>query len=1029
MSDWGTLIDQGTHWVVTTSLEISLVVVLAYGLEALFGRRWSPRWRYALWCAVLAVLWLPVRVPDPVGVGAKAWVANASRWMADSPKRDSSEQVFAAVDVPRTGQDLTATELWGTEPRFLEQRVRKQWRQEQIERISLHAAGPWKGIEIDEERSWCRLLGCVWGGGVLLALAVFSLRDLRFRRRLARSRTLWSPRLETSIAHCCRRLGVSKVPQVHEIQGLPSPATYGTWRPRILFPDNFLPQVSESDLENILLHELAHVRSADRWARWGMVFTHAAFWFHPLVWFALGRLREAQELLRDWQAMRSLPDPSPARYAETVVRILEKTSTTLSWSTATPFVGANEVKRRVQMIGRFHPRVTTGRWSGLVSLIAITVFGLGASAVSFDFPDPDRDRDGDGLSDFHELHKYGTNPGSSDSDQDGVPDGDWNERREYAYTVRSILQVLPPVTDDVLCDDYQDARVLFRSAELVELEVIHYPFNSVGETIGSNPRWREQTATMEEWTRPGPTANWDESMRQALWDALREAGIDPEELSDRELVEQATPWLLRHARTQDGFTTFCSRFVDGKVEVHPELLRNAQRGQADKNLTLEQQWERELFAKGMFEHGVRGTCTSSAIYLNGCLRALGIPTRIVLTTPLIDASDDRERSMARKLHHPQIRELIIRAASSLGNSWANHTFNEVFVAGRWRRLNYERLGQNILDPGSFGLMTHVATFSDWADGNMAETWGIRQAKRRDDVFGGSNPYSAIALSDQVGEHCDLEIAEPPVEEHLRVLTIERAFWFGSDELPSAVAMQVDEPDTAGHVVVKVNEGRVGGGIQQYQPFYSEVEKEFRWSAPGRASVPVRATRGYWANVEKGVQHFYLRIDPDDFSTMVPGIEYQLSWEGDPSDEYRWEVSSPVTLTRSESREASMRQVVELTIDSVYWSDGADSPTGPLQSIAKPVLLARVGDAKDFDQHKEFTQHADRRFFLEADGHSPLKIGCGVGGVTNHLGSFVMIQLGPGDWRDLVEGVAYTLRAQNSDPHYRWVLADEFRVSR
>lgn len=48
----------------------------------------------------------------------------------------------------------------------------------------------------------------------------------------------------------------------------------------------------------------------------------------------------------------------------------------------------------------------------------------------------DPDRDGDGLSDFHETHKYGTDPAKADSDGDGVPDGDWLERREYEYTVQ-----------------------------------------------------------------------------------------------------------------------------------------------------------------------------------------------------------------------------------------------------------------------------------------------------------------------------------------------------------------------------------------------------------------------------------------------------------------------------------------------------------------------------------------------------------------------------------------------------------------
>jgi hypothetical protein len=72
--------------------------------------------------------------------------------------------------------------------------------------------------------------------------------------------------------------------------------------------------------------------------------------------------------------------------------------------------------------------------------------------------DPDSDRDG--LSDFHELHKHFTDPKNADSDGDGTPDGDWLERREFAYTVRAVVHVMKPVTLEHLTDDFQDARLL-----------------------------------------------------------------------------------------------------------------------------------------------------------------------------------------------------------------------------------------------------------------------------------------------------------------------------------------------------------------------------------------------------------------------------------------------------------------------------------------------------------------------------------------------------------------------------------------
>ena len=74
------------------------------------------------------------------------------------------------------------------------------------------------------------------------------------------------------------------------------------------------------------------------------------------------------------------------------------------------------------------------------TLVTSLILAILASASVASDPDSDHD----GLSDFQEIHKYRTNPQKSDSDGDGRPDGDWHERREYAYSVRSVVKVIRP---------------------------------------------------------------------------------------------------------------------------------------------------------------------------------------------------------------------------------------------------------------------------------------------------------------------------------------------------------------------------------------------------------------------------------------------------------------------------------------------------------------------------------------------------------------------------------------------------------
>jgi hypothetical protein len=244
-----------------------------------------------------------------------------------------------------------------------------------------------------------------------------------------------------------------------------------------------------------------------------------------------------------------------------------------------------------------------------------------------------------------------------------------------------------------------------------------------------------------------------------------------------------------------------------------------------------------------------------------------------------------------------VRRIVVSAAKRAGNSWTSHTFNEVFVGGRWRRLNYAHLGQNVLDARCLGLMTHVATFSDWADGEMARTWGMRQASANhaSDVFGFANPYSTLSISDRFGEHAREEPELLLGDHEHRTLTVERLYWYDSPE--RKVEMRLDDPDTAGHLLVHVRESVPGAGIAQYEPFYGACDKRFTLRAPGHPDVPARAARGYWVQDDEDTREFYLRIEPADFQAMAQGIAYSLSARNDEAS-FRWEISGSVGVVRN-----------------------------------------------------------------------------------------------------------------------------------
>lgn len=498
--------------------------------------------------------------------------------------------------------------------------------------------------------------------------------------------------------------------------------------------------------------------------------------------------------------------------------------------------------------------------------------------------EPDADKDG--LSDFHERHKYFTDPKKADSDGDGVPDGDWDERREYSYSVRAVMHVMAPFDVASMSDDYQDVRVLEERADLLEFEVVVYPFNTVASAIAPDPGWRKPRSELKPFAEPGVCSNWDKELQKQLAAELKDRGVDLGALDDVETARQVSRWLMERSREEDSFTTFAVAFERGRPKVPEHRQADVAATLAERGRTLEEQWDHELFGKGMFDNRIHGSCTSSAIYLQTGLRAAGLPTRTVLVTPVVDANDEREVAWLGTLQHVGLRAKLQRAAERQKGSWTSHTFNEVFVGGRWRRLNYTELGQNVLDDG-LGLMVHVHTFGDHSEAGLVG-WGDRaRHPLHGALFGGPNPYSCVSLSDRFGVH-----GKVPNElfSGLRELTIVDVAWYDDPERPLGLTTTLWETESAGYFFAYFDTEGVDG--RDALELWRAADQRFVLRADGQAEVPAACVEKFWG--KEGA--FIVRIEPEDLRRMAKGVAYELEWAG-VEEAPRWVVREGVRLER------------------------------------------------------------------------------------------------------------------------------------
>lgn len=101
---------------------------------------------------------------------------------------------------------------------------------------------------------------------------------------------------------------------------LSTPAVLGYCRPFILLPGAVMDHLSAEELDQVLLHELAHVRRYDDWVITIQRLIETLFMFHPVIHFTSRRIELEREVAcDDWV----LSTKQPRAYASCLTRLAE----------------------------------------------------------------------------------------------------------------------------------------------------------------------------------------------------------------------------------------------------------------------------------------------------------------------------------------------------------------------------------------------------------------------------------------------------------------------------------------------------------------------------------------------------------------------------------------------------------------------------------------------------------------------------------------------------------------------------------
>ena len=349
-------------WVLRASWQASVLILLVLAVQWSLRGLLAPQWRFGLWFLVLLRLLLPLSLESslsvftylpgsapewPLAVSSSGRVEGLARaWRPESPGSPPSLPPGPHTAVPagdRFSRDRTDA----------------------------------PAVALRRERNWLELLPVFWGSGVLLLLGRSLWIHCRFSRCLAKMRPVTDPELLSLVEQCKQATRTSRKVSLLEAAELESPALYGFFKLRLLWPRHKTAGFTREELAFILHHELHHARRHDIALNWLLTTLQIFHWFNPLVWVAFRRLRSDRELVCDAHVLSHFGPRSSEAYGRTIIKLIERTSPSFG---APGIVGILEdrasIRTRITAISRFARGSRGWAAAGLAAMLALACAGL-----------------------------------------------------------------------------------------------------------------------------------------------------------------------------------------------------------------------------------------------------------------------------------------------------------------------------------------------------------------------------------------------------------------------------------------------------------------------------------------------------------------------------------------------------------------------------------------------------------------------------------------------------------------------------
>ena len=193
---------------------------------------------------------------------------------------------------------------------------------------------------------------------------------------------LQNEELNALYIECLNEVNSKHTIPIYSTAFLKSPVLAGFLHPRIYLPIHLISDfnagtISSTDIRYMLLHELQHYKHKDILIGYLINTVNVFYWFNPLIWYFLKRIRHERELACDSAVLQLLKETEYKAYGNTLINFAETIA--LSPFPLTMGISGNikQLKGRILNIASFHQPTFKQKIRGYLICIFVSTIIIG----------------------------------------------------------------------------------------------------------------------------------------------------------------------------------------------------------------------------------------------------------------------------------------------------------------------------------------------------------------------------------------------------------------------------------------------------------------------------------------------------------------------------------------------------------------------------------------------------------------------------------------------------------------------------